>query len=231
MLLRDPTSLLLDWRFVVNTHTNHIWNQQFLITADRMETFLAANLTRPPFLVLSVWSKIYRSFGENDKFMFSFATWFVAIATYWITNLALLYVDITGKPKFLSRYKVQKDKNAPLDPKLLPKVFRTVFMNMMVVLPVVFYATCLMSVWRGMSCGYDVPSLPRILLDLAVAVVCEEILFYYSHRSVPYEVPPDDVVDLDCDRAKWNQHSPLGIPLPVYAFTRIPRFSSSEVQL
>ncbi|XP_077988111.1 fatty acid hydroxylase domain-containing protein 2-like [Glandiceps talaboti] len=141
------------------------------------------NLTKPPYHELA-WGKIYGLFGENDMLMFSVGTWMVVMTTYWVVNLSLLYIDLTGKPKILSRYKVQPDKNAPLDPALLSKLFKTTFINMMLITPLATYGWYLACKWRGISCGYDVPSVSRIFLDIVVAIIGEEIFFYYSHRII-----------------------------------------------
>ncbi|XP_077999230.1 fatty acid hydroxylase domain-containing protein 2-like [Glandiceps talaboti] len=145
------------------------------------------NITQPRYIEF-VWSKIYRLFGENDLLMFSVGTWLVAMTTYWVTNLGLLYIDLTGRPTFLSQYKVQGDKNTPLDPSLLPKVLKISFTNIMLITPIASYGWYLACQWRGSNCGYNIPSNSRILLDIIVAVLCDEILFYYSHRLLhhPY---------------------------------------------
>ncbi|XP_006815583.1 fatty acid hydroxylase domain-containing protein 2-like [Saccoglossus kowalevskii] len=53
---------------------------------------------------------------------------------------------------------------------------------MIIMLPIVAVIWYQLCQWRGISCGYDVPTLPRILFDLIAAIICEEIFFYYSHR-------------------------------------------------
>ncbi|XP_077994505.1 fatty acid hydroxylase domain-containing protein 2-like [Glandiceps talaboti] len=139
-----------------------------------MDGIDVGNITQQRYVEL-VWSKIYRSFGENDMLMFSVGTWLVSMTTYWIVNLALLYIDLSGKPKFLSQYKVQADKNIPLDPSLLLKGLKTTFTNIILITPVISY-------------GWYIPSNSRILLDIFMAGVFNEIFFYYSHRLLhhPY---------------------------------------------
>lgn len=36
--------------------------------------------------------------------------------------------------------------------------------------------------WRGMPCGYELPSLRRVVQDAFIYLVAVEIGFYYSHR-------------------------------------------------
>ena len=34
--------------------------------------------------------------------------------SFWGYNAFLLYIDVTGKPEFLQRYKIQEEKNVPV---------------------------------------------------------------------------------------------------------------------
>ena len=36
------------------------------------------------------------------------------LVTFWGYNAFLLYIDITGKPAFFQRYKIQEEKNVPV---------------------------------------------------------------------------------------------------------------------
>jgi hypothetical protein len=46
--------------------------------------------------------------------MFVTATTVITTAAFWVPNLFMLYMDLTGRPKFLTQYKVQTDKNVPV---------------------------------------------------------------------------------------------------------------------
>ncbi|XP_002737755.2 fatty acid hydroxylase domain-containing protein 2-like [Saccoglossus kowalevskii] len=92
-------------------------------------------------------------------------------------------MDLTTKPKFLWKYKIQQDKNAPLDPARLPGLFKTTIFNMVALFPVISMILYTGGQFRGSSCSVeDLPSLPRFLLDFVAAVLGEEVFFYYSHR-------------------------------------------------
>lgn len=48
---------------------------------------------------------------------------------YWIAASGYLFIDLTGYPKFLAKYKIQPTKNAPLEWKKLWKVSKHVLVN------------------------------------------------------------------------------------------------------
>ena len=41
-------------------------------------------------------------------------TLIVTNATYWGVNSLFMILDVTNKPKFLTKYKMQEDKNVPV---------------------------------------------------------------------------------------------------------------------
>ncbi|XP_002737756.1 fatty acid hydroxylase domain-containing protein 2-like [Saccoglossus kowalevskii] len=174
------------WRiqFDLGTHSGHTVDCTLLAVIFSMETLHTVTFTQPRFFV-DGWRRIYQAFGENEFLLNTVGTVLVINITYWTVGLLLLSIDLTRKPAFLWKYKVQPDKNAPLDPSVLPGVFRTTIFNMVVVFylcSVFFYKA---GQWRGYSssCSVeDVPTIPRILFDLIVAVVGEEVVFYYTHR-------------------------------------------------
>ena len=48
---------------------------------------------------------------------------------YWLSAAAYMWLDLTGTPAFLTKYKIQPGKNAPLPPGRLFAVIRTVLLN------------------------------------------------------------------------------------------------------
>ncbi|XP_070552709.1 fatty acid hydroxylase domain-containing protein 2-like [Ptychodera flava] len=129
-----------------------------------------------------LWSKIYRLAGGNEVILFCVGSWAAPILTYFIVNSFLLTIDLTGKPKFLHKYKIQMDKNVPLNPQRLKKLFPVVLFNLFVATPLAMYPYYLLAKWRGCSAGLDLPSGGRMIIDLLVCTVMAEIIFYYSHR-------------------------------------------------
>lgn len=50
--------------------------------------------------------------------LFSTGTMIFPTLAFWLSNALLLLVDTTGKPSFITRYRIQVDKNSPVCPVL-----------------------------------------------------------------------------------------------------------------
>ncbi|TNN39168.1 Fatty acid hydroxylase domain-containing protein 2 [Liparis tanakae] len=106
----------------------------------------------------------------------------VPTLAFWVTNALLLLVDTTGKPAFITRYRIQPDKNNPVDQAKLWHAVKTVVFNQVFISgPMVVVAYYLMTLW-GDPCDPELPTFQRALLELAFFTILEEIIFYYSHR-------------------------------------------------
>ncbi|CAH1244062.1 FAXDC2 [Branchiostoma lanceolatum] len=129
------------------------------------------------------WDLVYDLFGEDEHLLGALGTWLVPTLVFLIVSGCLLVVDMTGHPAALLRYKIQEDKNVPVDHVKLWKAVKLVLFNQLVVggliislgAPPVFR-------WRGMPCGRDLPWLHWVLVELAVFVLVLEVMFYYFHR-------------------------------------------------
>lgn len=108
----------------------------------------------------------------------------VPTLSFWLFNALLMLVDTTGKPSFITRYRIQPDKNNPVDAGRLRHAVKTVLFNQVCLSgPVVVLVYMLMR-WRGDPCGPELPSFHWVLLELSVCGLMEEVLFYYTHRLV-----------------------------------------------
>ncbi|MEE6478311.1 hypothetical protein FKM82_011812 [Ascaphus truei] len=102
--------------------------------------------------------------------------------SFWVYNAVLMLIDLTGKPNFITRYRIQLGKNNPVDNVKLRQAALTVLFNQLFIsLPMVLLMYPVMQ-WRGNPCGTELPTFHWVLLELSVFVLIEEILFYYSHR-------------------------------------------------
>lgn len=130
----------------------------------------------------TLWTKLYLQFQGHDSALFYLGTMLAPMLAFWGTNGLLLLVDVTGRPSFITRYRVQPDKNSPVDQgKLWHAIKQVVFNQVFVSGPMVMGIYHLTS-WRGEPCSPQLPSFQRGLMELAVCVVVEELMFYYSHR-------------------------------------------------
>lgn len=129
-----------------------------------------------------LWTKLYVMFEGHHSALFYLGTMLVPTLAFSVTNALLLLVDTSGKPAFITRYRIQPDKNNPVDPVKLRQVLRTVVFNHVFISgPMVVAAHQLVSLW-GPACGPELPTFHRALLELAFFSILEEVVFYYSHR-------------------------------------------------
>lgn len=99
---------------------------------------------------------------------------------YMLYSSFLAYIDLTGKPKFLAKYKIQEDKNVPLKVADLIKASKLVFLNFLV--SGIFVCVIIPLYKRRISFGAVLPNFQTLLIHLSFCLIVEEIVFYYSHR-------------------------------------------------
>ncbi|XP_030836263.1 fatty acid hydroxylase domain-containing protein 2-like [Strongylocentrotus purpuratus] len=91
-------------------------------------------------------------------------------------------MDLTGKPKFITKLKIQADQTEIPTGRLL-KALWTVFLNQTIYSLPILVALHYGTVWRGSGITVDeLPSFQTAICQLAICVVVEEIGFYYTHR-------------------------------------------------
>ena len=71
------------------------------------------------------------------------------------------------------------------------KTLRRVLFNALVTTAVFQLTMYPLMVWRGMPCGYELPSFQRVIWDTFIYVVIVETGFYYSHRYAMKEWSDD----------------------------------------
>ncbi|XP_075398832.1 fatty acid hydroxylase domain-containing protein 2-like [Tenrec ecaudatus] len=101
---------------------------------------------------------------------------------FWSLNALFLVSDTSGKPNFISRYRIQIGKNEPVDPEKLRQTIRAVLFNQFVIsFPMVIALYPLLKRW-GDPCRRELPTFHWFLLELVIFTLIEEVMFYYSHR-------------------------------------------------
>ncbi|OCT88310.1 hypothetical protein XELAEV_18016944mg [Xenopus laevis] len=132
----------------------------------------------------SQWGKLHGFFDGNQLTLFCLGTMLIPTLSFWIFNAILMLIDLTGKPYFITKYRIQLGKNEPVDPVKLRQAVITVLVNQVFLsFPMIVLMYPIM-LWRGNPCGPELPTFHWVLLELSVFALVEEILFYYSHRLV-----------------------------------------------
>ncbi|KAI8034755.1 fatty acid hydroxylase domain-containing protein 2 [Drosophila gunungcola] len=152
-----------------------------------MDTLLAGWTQSGDFLQ-DRWLSLLDIVGEDPWRLWVVGSTIVIFTVYWLYAGIFTLMDITNRPRFLRKYKIQPGQNEPVDLAKLWNAIKVVLVN----LTVVNFLVC----WVGYELIYrtensgDIRVLPtfrRCLRDLAVFVVLEEIMFYYAHRLLHHK--------------------------------------------
>lgn len=134
-------------------------------------------------LLRPMYERLYNYFDGNEVLMNVTVSYLLMVVSFWWVNAILLVMDLTGQPSWLVKYKVQPDKNTPLDRTKLKRALKTVLFNNLVLNAIFAYPIHLQQVRAGCSLAVeDTPKWPTILRDIAISTIVQEIIFYYSHR-------------------------------------------------
>lgn len=68
------------------------------------------------------WNKIIDAVGDNEHNFYVFVLPLLTYSCYWIIGGIFTFMDVTNKPQFLRKFKVQPKTNEPVDRKKLVKV-------------------------------------------------------------------------------------------------------------
>ncbi|KAH8367633.1 hypothetical protein KR084_000476 [Drosophila pseudotakahashii] len=147
-----------------------------------MDTLLAGWTQSGDFLQ-DRWTSLLDTVGEDAWRLWVVGSTLVIFSVYWLYAGLFTLMDITNRPRFLRKYKIQPGQNEPVDLGKLWHAVKVVLLN----LTVVNFLAC----WASYELVYKtensrdirvLPTFRRSLRDLAVFVVLEEIMFYYAHR-------------------------------------------------
>ncbi|XP_073913165.1 fatty acid hydroxylase domain-containing protein 2 isoform X1 [Castor canadensis] len=157
------------------------------------------------------WERLLSTFEGKEWILFIIGAAQVPGLLFWAFNGLLLVVDITGKPSFISRYRIQVGKNEPVDPVKLRQAIHTVLFNQyMISLPMVVFLYPFLK-WLGDPCRQELPTFHWFLLELAIFTLMEEVLFYYSHRLLHH---PTFYKKIHKKHHEWT--APIGV-ISLYA--------------
>jgi len=130
------------------------------------------------------WLALLNVVGDDHYNLYVYGTVVITTTHYWITSAFYLYIDLTGSPGFLAKYKMQKGKHSPLKPETLWKVVRHVVVNQVVMgIPAGMLSY---NLWTSRSQEWldltILPSLSTVLLHVFVCILSHDAWFYYGHR-------------------------------------------------
>uniref|UniRef100_UPI00358F9596 fatty acid hydroxylase domain-containing protein 2 isoform X2 n=1 Tax=Myxine glutinosa TaxID=7769 RepID=UPI00358F9596 len=125
------------------------------------------------------WTKFYDWFEGDAWTLHLICALLIPTIVFWSFNLLLIQLDRTCKPAFLHRYKIQPDKNAPVEWHCLRGAILSVLANQIFIsMPMMV----LLQRWNVIPCGPTLPTFHWVLFEVGIHIMLEELLFYYSHR-------------------------------------------------
>nr|XP_017028954.1 fatty acid hydroxylase domain-containing protein 2 [Drosophila kikkawai] len=147
-----------------------------------MDTLLAGWAQTGDYLQ-ELWLTLLNVVGDDPWRLWVPGSTVVIFSVYWLYAGLFTLMDITNRPRFLRKYKIQPGQNEPVDLGRLWSAVKVVLFNLTVVNMLtswVFFEL----VFKSENSG-DIRVLPtfrRALRDVAIFVVLEEVMFYYAHR-------------------------------------------------
>lgn len=106
-----------------------------------------------------------------------------SFSVYWIFGGIFTLMDLTLSPQSLRKYKVQPQTNSPLDKQVLINAAKTILFNQFFIGVPLAFVSYFGKKLKGFPENFrEVPSFEKVLLELFVCILVDEIGFYYSHR-------------------------------------------------
>ncbi|KAL5012160.1 hypothetical protein ScPMuIL_010711 [Solemya velum] len=105
------------------------------------------------------------------------------MGVFWLANLFLMVLDVTGQPSFLMKYKIQRNTGLLPLSKLWTVVCVVLFNHIFINIPFITINYILMSK-RGCDIKGDLPTFQWVVFELIIFSLVHEIWFYYSHRCL-----------------------------------------------
>ncbi|XP_017137990.1 fatty acid hydroxylase domain-containing protein 2 [Drosophila miranda] len=134
------------------------------------------------------WLSLLDVIGEDPWRLWVLGSTVTIFSVYWVYAALFTIMDITNRPRFIRKYKIQPGQNEPVDLTKLWRAIKVVLFNLTVV--------NLLASWVVFELIYknknsqnvrELPTFRRSVRDLVVFVVLEEIMFYYAHRLMHHK--------------------------------------------
>lgn len=132
------------------------------------------------------WDKVLSFTGKDPFMLWVFWTTLYSVSLYWLGGAIYTFLDLTGRPKFLRKFKTQPGTNEPLEYENIQKVIKQVLFNQFVVgVPFTIVGTFME--WEKYKQPNRIEVIPPIWIMFIHYWICTfayEIGFYYSHRLI-----------------------------------------------
>ncbi|XP_041375496.1 fatty acid hydroxylase domain-containing protein 2-like [Gigantopelta aegis] len=106
----------------------------------------------------------------------------VLFVTFWSITTLFLFVDLTGRPRWVLKFKTQPGVNQPVTLSSLKKPLLTALFNFIFISGPIAVGVFFLQKWRGCDLSFSLPNPVSFLRDFIIGSVIHEVGFYYSHR-------------------------------------------------
>jgi methylsterol monooxygenase len=131
------------------------------------------------------WVYLRNDLLQGDPFLINYVMPnVIVVVSLFIFSTPFMLLDLTGKPAFLYKYKVQR--NFRLNIKDVPGLALRSYAMVGVVGPAFYYLIYLANMWRGCPFGEKLPALLEVIWDLLIIALIQTTGFYYGHRAFHY---------------------------------------------
>jgi fatty acid hydroxylase domain-containing protein 2 len=135
-----------------------------------------------------MWNDVIDLTGESPINIYIYATTIFTFSVYWIFGGLFTLMDVTSRPSFIRKYKVQPETNEPIDNAKLIRAIKVILFNQIIVGVPLTFVSYYMKMLKGFPEDFrELPDFTRVLIDLFICILVDEIGFYYSHRLFHYK--------------------------------------------
>jgi len=131
----------------------------------------------------ALYQFVYNLTRGNHFLIGTLVTYLIGASVFWCSNFFFLLSDIYYTPGGMRKYRIQKDKNDPVDMAKLRNALKVAVQNTLVVGGVVTWPMYHLRKWRGISFDpNEVPGAFILVRNFILYALVAEIIFYHSHR-------------------------------------------------
>uniref|UniRef100_A0A672U5M9 Fatty acid hydroxylase domain containing 2 n=1 Tax=Strigops habroptila TaxID=2489341 RepID=A0A672U5M9_STRHB len=119
----------------------------------------------------TTWLKLYYLLEGKESTLFLLGAALVPCLAFWCFNGILMVADVTGKPTFITRYRIQLGKNDPVDPKKLRQAIYTALCNQFFIsLPMLLPMFYIMKWWAN-TFSKELPTFRWFLVEMSIFTI------------------------------------------------------------
>ncbi|XP_038104033.1 fatty acid hydroxylase domain-containing protein 2 [Culex quinquefasciatus] len=135
-----------------------------------------------------LWDRFLDATGHDYRGLWIYGTTLYSVLVVLVVGGLFLFMDVTGYPKFMRKYKIQPGTNDPLTAEQLQKLIKTAFINLVLVgTPTFAMCYSLSAVTNRLPDMRSLPTIGQVAYSIPICVLCSEVAFYYSHRLLHYK--------------------------------------------